>query len=64
MLGAIKDIVILVATAVVVAHASGKLEWVWKQIAIIRRAATVKANENWGCPSIFNKSACHKFDSR
>ena len=62
MLGALRDLVILIASVVVITHASGKREWLWKKVAMIRQEALVKTNEDWGCPSIFKKTVCHKLD--
>ncbi len=64
MLGAIKDLVILLASVVVIAHATGQREWLWKQVATIRQQVLVKANQEWGCPSIFSKNACITYNLR
>lgn len=58
MLAALKEITLLIASIVVIAHASGQREWLWRQITTIRHAALLETKKDWGCPSIFNKSAC------
>ncbi len=63
MLGAIKDIMILIVSVVVVAHATGRREWLWKQVTTIRQEVLIKANDDWGCPSIFNKNSCYTLNS-
>lgn len=60
MLAALKEIILLIASIVVIAQATGQREWLWRQIATIRHAALVETKKDWGCPSIFNKSACRK----
>lgn len=59
MQSALKDITILIATIVLLAYSTGQREWLWKQIAAIRQIALTEAKTDWGCPSIFSKSACH-----
>lgn len=63
MLGALKDLIVLVAAVVVVAHAGGKREWLWRQISLIHHSALVEVQRNWGCPSIFDKTACRRLSS-
>jgi len=58
MLAALKETILIIASIVVIAHATGQQEWLWRQIATIRHAALVETKKDWGCPSIFNKSAC------
>ena len=58
MLAALKETILKIAFIVVIAHATGQQEWLWRQIATIRHAALVETKKDWGCPSIFNKSAC------
>ncbi len=60
MLAALKELMLLIATIVVIAHATGNREWLWRQIASVRQAALVETKKDWGCPSIFNKSACRE----
>lgn len=58
MFAALKELMLLVATIVVVAHATEQREWLWRQIATVRHTALAESKKDWGCPSIFNKSAC------
>jgi len=58
MLVAFKEITLLIASIVAFAHVTGQREWLWRQIATARHAALTEAKKDWGCPSIFNKSAC------
>ena len=63
MLAALKEIILLVASIAVIAHATGQREWLWRQIATIRHAALVETKKDWGCPSIFNKDSCHTLNT-
>ena len=58
MLGALKDLITVLAAAVLLAYSTGQQDWLWTQIAAIRHGAIIEARRDWGCPSIFNKSAC------
>lgn len=58
MLAALKEIILIIATVVAIAHATGQQEWLWRQIATVRHVALAETKRDWGCPSIFNKSAC------
>jgi hypothetical protein len=58
MISALKDIIVLVSTIVALAYSTGQQKWLWQQIAVVRREAIAKSTSDWGCPSIFDKSAC------
>lgn len=58
MHAALKELLLLIASIVVVADATGQREWLWRQIASVRQTALVETKKDWGCPSIFNRSAC------
>ncbi|MBK7842902.1 MAG: hypothetical protein IPJ71_04290 [Bdellovibrionales bacterium] len=60
MLAALKELILLIASIVVIAHATSQREWLWRQIATVRHVALTETKKDWGCPSIFNKSACKK----
>lgn len=60
MLSGIKDAIGAIALIVTAAYSTGHHEWLWQQIEIVRREALVGAKSDWGCPSIFDKSACNK----
>lgn len=60
MLAALKELMLIIASIVVVAHATGQRDWLWRQIASVRHAALVETKKDWGCPSIFNKSTCRE----
>ncbi len=64
MLSALKDLIVLVSTIVVLAYSTGQQEWLWKQIAVVRREAIAGSRADWGCPSIFDKRACVHNDPR
>lgn len=58
MISALKDLIVLVSTIVALAYSTGQEKWIWQQIAIVRREAFIESKSDWGCPSIFDKSAC------
>ena len=60
MLAAIKDLITVIATVVLLAYTTGQQDWLWKQIAMLRHETLIESQRDWGCPSIFNKSACKK----
>lgn len=60
MLAALKEFILIIASIVVIAYATGQREWLWRQIATVRHVALTETKKDWGCPSIFNKSACKK----
>jgi hypothetical protein len=57
MQSALKDITVLITTIVLLAYSTGQRERLWKQIAAVRQIALAEAKFDWGCLSIFNKSA-------
>ncbi len=54
----------VITTAIVLATASGHGDWIWKGIAEVRRVTISNARQDFGCPSIFNKSACRTYDPK
>ncbi len=58
MLAALKDLITAIAAVTLLAYSTGQQEWVWKQIALLRREALAESHKDWGCPSTFNKTAC------
>ncbi len=64
MLAALKDLITAIAAVTLLAYSTGQQEWLWKQIAILRREALVESQKDWGCPSIFEKSACRRISPR
>jgi len=58
------EIVGVIATAIVLATASGHGDVVWKTIGELRRVALVNARQDWGCPSVANRGACDSYDPR
>lgn len=44
--------------------AIGRADIPWKMIGELRVKALAGANSNWGCPSVFNKGACHEYDPK
>lgn len=62
MLASLKELILIVAAAAVVAQATGQVSWLWKQIAMVRQVALDEAKKDWGCPSIFDKLACRDRD--
>lgn len=42
--------------------AAGRPDIPWRLIAELRGRALVGTTASWGCPSVFNKSACHTYD--
>ena len=58
MLSAIKDLITVIGAITLLAYSTGQQEWLWKQIAVLRREALNESRKDWGCPSIFNKAAC------
>lgn len=63
MLTAIKDLIAAIAAVTVLAYSTDQQEWLWKQVAVLRFKVLIESKENWGCPSIFNKSACQNIDN-
>ena len=57
------EIVGTIVTFIVVTTASGHGDWAWKAIAEFRRVAIFNSHQDWGCPSIFDKDACHRYAS-
>lgn len=60
MLGALEDLMTVLAAAVLLAYSTSQQDWLWKQFAALRHGAMVEAQRDWGCPSIFHKWACKK----
>lgn len=58
MLAALKDIIAVIGTVVILAYSTGQHEWLWKQITVVRQIALDSARQDWGCPSIFNRTSC------
>lgn len=58
MLSAIKDMATAIAIATVFAFSNGEQKWIWSQIYELRYEVLKIARQDWGCPSIFSKSAC------
>lgn len=58
MFAALKDIIAIIAAVVVLAYSTGQRDWLWKQITAIRLVALAETRDDWGCPSIFDKTAC------
>ncbi|MFN8792586.1 MAG: hypothetical protein ACK5Y2_14115 [Bdellovibrionales bacterium] len=63
MFAAVKDLIATIAAVVILAYSTGHREWLWKQIAVVRQIALNEAGKDWGCPSIFNRSACTNTDT-
>jgi len=57
MQSALKDITITIAALVILAYSTGHREWLWKQIAAIRHVTLAEMRQEWGCLSVFDKSA-------
>lgn len=64
MLAALKDLITAIAAVTLLAYSTGQQKWLWKQIAILRREALVESRKDWGCPSIFRRSACKEIPAR
>mgnify|MGYP000302154333 CR=1 FL=1 len=60
MQSALRDMTLAIAALVILAYSTGQREWLWKQIAVVRQIALTEARQDWGCPSIFDKSACQR----
>lgn len=58
MLAALKDLITAIAAVTLLVYSTGQQEWLWKQIATLRRDVLSEARKDWGCPSIFNNGAC------
>lgn len=58
MLASIKDLIVTIATVILLAHSSGRQDWLWKQIAILRHEVLREVRQDWGCPSIFRRKSC------
>jgi len=58
MLTALKDLITSIVTITLLAYATGQQEWLWKQIASLRHESIKNSRQDWGCPSIFQKTAC------
>lgn len=58
MLSSIKDLIVAISTIVALAYSTGQQKWLWEQISIVRREALAGTQADWGCPSIFNSTAC------
>lgn len=56
------EIIGVIVTFIVLSTASGHGDVVWKVIGEVRRVAISNARQDFGCPSIFNKSACSNYD--
>lgn len=52
----------VIATLIVLAVASGREDLVWRAIVEARKVALANARTDWGCPSVFSKSACGSYD--
>lgn len=63
MLAGLRDLIAVIGAIVILAYSTGQREWLWKQIAVIRQIALNEAGKDWGCPSIFNRSACTNTDT-
>ena len=63
MLGSLKDLLVLIATIVLLAYSTNQQPWLWKQIEIARHTALTGARREWACPSIFETSACRRHNS-
>lgn len=60
MLSAIRDLVSAVAIAMVFAFSNGQQKWIWSQLAQLRQQILKESRQDWGCTSIFDKSACSR----
>ena len=58
------EIIGTIVTFIVVSTASGHGDWTWKAISEVRKVAISQTDEDWGCPSIFNKNACRSYDAK
>ena len=59
MFSIVKDIASVVAIATVFAFSNGDHECIWQQLREYRTEIIHLTRQDWGCPSIFSKSACH-----
>lgn len=59
MFAALKDIIAVIGAVIILAYSAEQSQWLTKQIAVVRQVALYGARQDWGCPSIFDKRACH-----
>lgn len=47
MLAGIKDLITVIATAVLLAYSTGQQDRLWKQIAMLRHEALIESQRDW-----------------
>jgi hypothetical protein len=57
-----KDITVAIATLFALAMATGHGQRIDESILSIRKQALSEVRKPWGCPSIFNRNACTRYD--
>lgn len=58
MFSLVKDIASVIAIATVFAFSNGDYEWIWRESGTVRTEVMQLVRQDWGCPSIFSKTAC------
>lgn len=57
-----REAVGVIVTLIVLAVASGRQDLVLRAVAEVRKVALANARADWGCPSVFNRGACKRYD--
>lgn len=55
-----KEAIGVITTLIILATASGHGDKVWPTLIKFRFYVLKESKKDWGCPSIFNKSACRQ----
>ena len=58
----IKELVGTIGAFVAIAYATGNQTWVWSTLHSLRAHVIQEMRQDWGCPSIFDKHACKRWD--
>ena len=61
---AFKELAAAITVWVMLAFATGHRQWVYDGIVFARKHAIQEVRKPWGCPSLWHRDACTRYDPR